>query len=1390
MAKAGAGGSLAAAVVAALVAGLLGGGQPAAALNASDVDQADVRPAAEDGVASEDEALAEAARTGEPVEVLSLRGESRDVVATPEGNLRAREYLRPVRARVEGRWREVDTSLAVAGDGTVSPVAATVDLAFSGGGADAPLVRMARAGRSVEVFWPGALPEPVLDGSTAVYEDVLPDVDLRMGAQEDGYTQLLVVHTAEAARAPELAQLALGLRAEGMTVRTTAEGGIQAVDEGAGSPVFEAPAPVMWDSGASGGNARASAVAADPGEAERQARVGVDVRGETLVLTPDTGLLLGEDTRYPVYIDPQMHAPRATAWTMASQYWHDSPQWEFNGANNAGLGYCNWNYCKPHDRKRLFYRLPVSRFAGTEVISAEFVVRNVHSASCAAREVQVWRTWSINSGTTWDTQGRAGFWAEHLDSRSFAYGGNDCAAADAEFDVTSAVRDLAGRNAATLTLGMRATNENDGYAWKRFSDRAHLRVTYNRPPAQIRTSQLSMEYGGVCKPPSSPAYISTRGRISARDVTDPDGESVRVELGARWDTGDGRGNAIRWQQMTSAKRSGSLFSMALPSGIPTDRQVQWFARAYDGRHYSPWSSNGSAERCAFVYDPTRPQAPSVSSRQYPEANPDDPNDPWYDGLGKYGSFSLDAPDSDVVAYQYGINRDPTAANTVTTSGGAARSVDVLPQKPGVNFLTVRSLDTAGNASPIRTYDFTVRAGEPERMVWDLDEEPGAGAVTGEGEPWNAPLSGGAIPGGEGFDGAGLHLDGQSGYAATAVSVVDTSKSFTVSFWARLPEDGLSAPMTAVSQAGVNTWAFRVAVDPETGWSFARTASDTTAFMRAVRQNEPPALGEWTHVAAVFNNADTELALYVDGVQVDTALWSTAPWESRGATTLGATMDGPAAPGDFFSGALDEVRFHDHWLDDEQVAHLHTGGDITEGARPAKAVWAMEEPAEATAVLGRSQQTRAQLHGGAGTGAAGVRGTALAFDGSGGYAATTQPVLDTFQSFAVSAWAWLPTDKENVYMTAVTQSGAERRAFSLYHRPDGGGWSFLRATADTAEAANVEVRQNPCGSGGFDCPAAGLGTWTHVVGVHDMDAGRLLLYVNGEPAGSQPYDHRWSATGPVTLGASDYPDGIRNHLDGALDDVRLFDRVVTADEVRQLYTRHPVVAGHWQFEQAAGTPVATPDSSGAGSPLTLHGDAAIGQGWIDSGALVLDGVDDHAQTTTVPVDTGASFSVGGWAQAAAVPQDGVTLLSAAGQQGSAFAVRFVPEPAEPGWGRWEITVPDADSAAATVVRVTNPTYYDVLEWNHVALVYDGFRREAELYVNGQRVEDGCADEGDESCGGTSRSENVLTFRAGHSLQVGRARRDGAWGEHWPGSVDELWTFQGVLNADHVAALAGQ
>jgi hypothetical protein len=134
-------------------------------------------------------ALAEAVATGEPVEVTELTTQTRRVLANPDATFDAEVSAEPVRVRRDGAWVPVDTTLVARGDGTVAPAAAALDVSFSGGGSG-PLVRMATGTRSVSLSWTGTLPAPTLSADRALYQDVLPGVDLVVRVGVEGFSTL------------------------------------------------------------------------------------------------------------------------------------------------------------------------------------------------------------------------------------------------------------------------------------------------------------------------------------------------------------------------------------------------------------------------------------------------------------------------------------------------------------------------------------------------------------------------------------------------------------------------------------------------------------------------------------------------------------------------------------------------------------------------------------------------------------------------------------------------------------------------------------------------------------------------------------------------------------------------------------------------------------------------------------------------------------------------------------------------------------------------------------------------------------------------------------------------------------------------------------------------
>ncbi|MFD6971778.1 hypothetical protein [Streptomyces sp. NPDC059949] len=170
-----------------------------------------------------------------------------------------------------GAWVATDPTLQFATDGKVVPKTSAVSMAFSGGGTGALLTGV-KDGRTLSLTWDKALPKPTLAANVATYTNVLPDADLQLKAEVEGFSQLLVVKTAAAARHPDLARLKFKLGTVGLSVSADPATGMPSAVNPAGQKVFTASAPMMWDSTTTGapapaGSAGAGALAAGEGAA-------------------------------------------------------------------------------------------------------------------------------------------------------------------------------------------------------------------------------------------------------------------------------------------------------------------------------------------------------------------------------------------------------------------------------------------------------------------------------------------------------------------------------------------------------------------------------------------------------------------------------------------------------------------------------------------------------------------------------------------------------------------------------------------------------------------------------------------------------------------------------------------------------------------------------------------------------------------------------------------------------------------------------------------------------------------------------------------------------------------------------------------------------------------
>ncbi|MGW3353711.1 LamG-like jellyroll fold domain-containing protein [Nonomuraea rubra] len=1071
-------------------------------------------------VASEDRRArdpspAERARaSGERAVVPEETGPDRMVYANPDGTLTAELSAEPVRGRKDGGWAALDLGLRVAKDGGVVPAVAATPLRLSGGG-DGPLVRFGDEDTSIELAWPAPLPEPVLDGDTATYHEVLPEVDLVVRATPRGFSHVLVVRTAKAARDPRLAEIKFGLRTGGVTVRVTGTGALVATGAD-GDVAFQATPATMWD--ASGG-ATARAVAQSGG---RRADVAVEVGADHLTLIPDKELLADPEARFPLYIDPDW-GRGPSGWGNVYQGLDDTRAWGGDGDGFAKAGRCIASSCGKVQVARTYFQFDVSSLFGAVVRSAEFNIPVVHSYSCEPRWVYAQEAGRVDSGLTWNNQPWRG---PVLQSHNVAYGyGAACPARNLGFDSVLAVRNSVYNANPTTTVAVLAGDENDGWGWKRFASSATLIVGYNRVPGA--PTGLSAENRGCAVEPNEP-YVYTATPTLRATAADPDGLPVAVQF--EWYV---RRGAKKGETTTLSKPSGSPFSITLPSGaFAHGSKIAYRARVSDGLDWGPYS-----QWCDVTVDQQAPdREPHVSSATYPE-------DDIGGAAGRTAAFTLAANGvPDVTRFMYRLGNAPPAYVNADRPGGSA-TVLLTPAESGPQDLYVQSMDRAGNVAAVqyrKQYHFTVGRGTPPVGHWRMDgrtSDTRVPDVSGGGRHGTVSNTGSAPRGaawGTGRHGDALRMDGSTGHmAASGGSAVRTDQSFSVSAWVRL--EGTDGQFrTAVSQDAATGSGFYLQYTSGGSWAFSMLQRDGTSppADRAVAPGRA-AVGVWTHLTGVFDVASKEMRLYVNGARAASATHAT-PWHNDGAVQIGrGKHDGKAV--DHWPGGVDEVRLYDRVLGDAEIHGLATVPAADEG------LWPLEDSGADLSGNHRSLSATGGV-----TWADGKLGRAVLLNGA-GYLSTAAPVLRTEASYTVSAWVNLDRTGDGT-RAILTQDGVRGSGFGLKYRIESGRWSVSVPNAD-ADGAGYSRAES--------ADPAVADEWTHLTAVRDAAAGRLQLYVNGEISGDVAFTGGWPSTGGLQIGRSRIGGAPAELWVGLIDNVHVYNGVRTAEQIREEYL-NPVV----------------------------------------------------------------------------------------------------------------------------------------------------------------------------------------------------------------------------------------
>lgn len=283
-------------------------------------------------------------------------------------------------------------------------------------------------------------------------------------------------------------------------------------------------------------------------------------------------------------------------------------------------------------------------------------------------------------------------------------------------------------------------------------------------------------------------------------------------------------------------------------------------------------------------------------------------------------------------------------------------------------------------------------------------------------------------------------------------------------------------------------------------------------------------GAWHHVAALRRG--TEVELYLDGVKHQKAAISVIASAPADADVFIGRYEGGA----YFQGNLDEVRLWSRALGSDEVAALHAyyrPGVIAHWSFDRDLTGEAGLPYPGTNVLGAEVVGEARI------------GQSLRFNG-----VDQRVTFDMPEVFArtYSAELWFRTVSTGAIQSLLNREDARPRAPIHLWVDD------TKINANVRGDDFVEVGAEALGQYANGC-------WHHVVLVRegaDLEPGAVTLYVDGELKATKTGTFGATAVDSVPFVIGYRRDDDPRPFAGKIDEVRIFDRALTADEVRGVF----------------------------------------------------------------------------------------------------------------------------------------------------------------------------------------------------------------------------------------------
>jgi hypothetical protein len=635
-------------------------------------------------------------------------------------------------------------------------------------------------------------------------------------------------------------------------------------------------------------------------------------------------------------------------------------------------------------------------------------------------------------------------------------------------------------------------------------------------------------------------------------------------------------------------------------------------------------------------------------------------------------------------------------------------------------------------------------------------------------------------------GQALDFDGSDDYVQTTSNQLKTANDFTISIWFKTNTLTFATMLLWEGQSSGNGFGSEQEMHLSIGQYSGINNKISFNLLAGVFSDNADALvlsatladNNWHHALVTVSNLNSSPSgsLYLDGVLASTDTGTTGA-TTRTSWDTDLRMGRPGASTRYFNGRIDEVRIYNRALSADEVARLYNlkKPKVASGIDNTGLVgyWAFEEGTGT-----RAEDSSFNTNTGTLTlmnnsdWVQGRVGTALDFDGSDDYVVVgSDASLRPASAITICAWVFRRSDGstrtgDGNYQDIIIRSSTSNNSNYAYEFESASKYIFRIGVGIELSSADTVSNE--------------LNTWIHLcVAYSNADGG--YLYTNGIAVDSidGTGDDLGTNTETVYIGGR---SGASDIMDGKLDEVRIYNRALSASEIKALYdgSKQTVVnktnksvltnglVGHWTFDGKDIYQTSALDSSGQGNTGTLTNGPTPIIGKIGQ-ALNFDGSDDYVVLPDEGLPNGASAaSFSAWVYPKAA-SSGAVISS----MGNNWKVNTEYVFSARSGTKIELSIIDS-AADLALGKYTTNNVISLNEWSHIVAIWRG-GNDIDFYANGVQI----------TTLTTQSSENPTSLTdTGIETRIGR-RQDGF--EQMNGYIDDVRVYNRALSADEVKVL---